>query len=78
MMRYYQSSHFLFAYLSCIVVLFRIQVEWVMMRAMSLGLVKGTIDEVDSTFSVTWVQPRVLSLDQLGVLHTQIGDWNAR
>jgi 26S proteasome regulatory subunit N9 len=50
----------------------------VIMRAMSVGLIKGMIDEVDGIFSVTWVQPRVLSVDQLGVLKTQIGDWNDR
>ena len=67
--------------ISCIylyVCLHSLKVEWIMMRAMSLGLIKGTIDEVESTFSVTWVQPRVLNLDQLGVLQTQIGDWKAR
>jgi 26S proteasome regulatory subunit N9 len=51
------------------------QVEWVLMRAMSLGLIKGTIDEVDQNINITWVQPRVLDMDQLGLVGNQIDDW---
>jgi 26S proteasome regulatory subunit N9 len=32
------------------------QVEWLVMRALSLGLIKGSIDQVDSMVSVHWVQ----------------------
>ena len=46
-----------------------------MMRAMSLGLVRGIIDEVDRTFSVTWVQPRVLDQGQLAGVNAQVGAW---
>ncbi len=49
-----------------------------MMRAMSLGLVRGVIDEVDQTFNVTWVQPRVLDKEQLTAVNTQIGVWQAK
>ena len=35
------------------------------MRALSLGLVKGTIDEVDESVHMTWVQPRVLNTEQV-------------
>lgn len=38
------------------------EVEPLVMKALSLKLVKGSIDEVDQTFSVTWVQPRVLDI----------------
>lgn len=51
------------------------QVEWVLMRAMSLGLIKGTIDEVDATVNVSWVQPRVLDKDQLKLLSEQLSSW---
>mmetsp|Transcript_25632 Transcript_25632/g.24492 ORF Transcript_25632/g.24492 Transcript_25632/m.24492 type:complete len:381 (-) Transcript_25632:92-1234(-) len=54
------------------------QVEWVCMRAMSLGLLKGSIDEVDQTISVTWVQPRVLDREQLSLLSIQLDGWTEK
>jgi len=54
------------------------QVEWVLMKAMSLGLIKGNIDEVEQTVNITWVQPRVLDKEQLGLVREQIDDWTKR
>mmetsp|Transcript_61057 Transcript_61057/g.138107 ORF Transcript_61057/g.138107 Transcript_61057/m.138107 type:complete len:299 (+) Transcript_61057:428-1324(+) len=51
------------------------QVEWLAMRAMSLGLIKGSMDELDQTLQVDWVQPRVLDKDQLGALAARLGEW---
>ena len=48
------------------------------MRAMSLGLVKGTMDEVDQVVSISWVQPRVLDLKQLALLNDQIEVWKTK
>jgi 26S proteasome regulatory subunit N9 len=45
------------------------------MRAMSLGLIKGSMDEVKQSFDVTWVQPRVLDKNQLGHLCGQLDSW---
>lgn len=39
------------------------------MKALSLGLVKGHIDEVEQRVHMTWVQPRVLDLGQVAVIH---------
>jgi 26S proteasome regulatory subunit N9 len=51
------------------------QVEWMLMRAMSLGLLRGSIDEVESTVNVTWVQPRVLNVGEIQQLNDQLGVW---
>ena len=48
------------------------QVEWLAMRAMALGLVRGVIDEVEGVVEVSWVQPRVLDADQIRHLVSQI------
>ncbi len=42
-----------------------LQVELLVMRALSLELVKGSIDQVDKKVHMTWVQPRVLDRDQV-------------
>eukprot|EP01041_Mallomonas_annulata_P003571 gene3571-7102_t len=54
------------------------QVEWVLMRAMALGLIKGTIDEVISEVNVTWVQPRILDNGQLVLLSAQLDSWTEK
>jgi len=51
------------------------QVEMLIMKALSQGLVRGRIDEVQSTVSLTWVQPRVLDSSQLTNMLHKIGGW---
>ena len=51
------------------------QVEWVIMRALSLKLIKGTMDQVEQTVDVTWVMPRVLDNKQMTELSTRFGEW---
>ena len=41
----------------------------------SLKLIRGTIDQVDETAHITWVQPRVLSRGQIGDLSNRLSDW---
>jgi 26S proteasome regulatory subunit N9 len=51
------------------------QVEWVVMRAFSVRLMEGSMDQVDQTVSVTWVLPRVLDTAQLQALASRFGEW---
>ena len=51
------------------------QVEWVIMRALSLKLIKGTMDQVEQTVDVTWVMPRNLDNKQMSELATRFGEW---
>ena len=53
------------------------QVEWLLMRAMSLGLVKGTIDGVQETVQITWLKPRVLDAQQIRQLGEKLDNWTA-
>lgn len=48
------------------------------MRAMSLKLVKGEMDEVARLVHVSWVQPRVLESSQLTRLAERLGEWRGR
>lgn len=45
------------------------------MKAMSLELVKGAIDEVDQTVQIDWIMPRYLSTEHLKLLVNRIGEW---
>ena len=51
------------------------QVEWVVMRAMSVGLVKGVIDQVEQQLCATWVQPRVLDKAQMESMTKRLSEW---
>jgi 26S proteasome regulatory subunit N9 len=50
-------------------------VEYVIMRALSVHLIEGTMDQVDQTLEVTWVMPRVLNQEQLTKLADRFGEW---
>ena len=50
-------------------------VEKLVMRALSLGLIRGSMDQVDQLVFVTWVMPRVLDLNQMTALSCRFGEW---
>lgn len=51
------------------------EVEHLVMKALSLDLVRGTIDQVDETVTVSWVQPRVLDMKQIENMRHRLVDW---
>ncbi|KLO16511.1 hypothetical protein SCHPADRAFT_848095 [Schizopora paradoxa] len=51
------------------------EVEHLIMKALSLKLIKGSIDQVDETARISWVQPRVLSREQIGQLSNRLSEW---
>lgn len=51
-------------------------VELLVMKALSLGLVKGTIDEVEKKVYLSWVQPRVLDKQQITSLRSKLENWS--
>eukprot|EP01084_Bolivina_argentea_P113647 202530_1 len=64
-----------FSDIACQVKLPLDQVEWIIMRAMSVGLIRGTMDEVNQNLHVSWVQPRTLDNQQLSQVAAQVGSW---
>lgn len=54
------------------------RVEWVLMRALALNLIKGTMDEIAQTIQVTWVMPRVLNKEHIALVAGQLEGWMAR
>jgi 26S proteasome regulatory subunit N9 len=51
------------------------QIELLAMHALSLGLIRGSIDQVDSKLNMHWVKPRVLDLRQVGTLKKRLDQW---
>lgn len=54
------------------------EVEHIIMKALSLGLIKGNIDESTSTVCITWVQPRILGKEQISTIRSRIGEWSSK
>ncbi|KAH7350068.1 26S proteasome regulatory subunit RPN9 [Plectosphaerella cucumerina] len=53
------------------------EIEHLIMKALSLGLLRGTIDQVDEVAHITWVQPKVLDLKQVENMRERLLDWNS-
>ncbi|KAI9509911.1 hypothetical protein F5148DRAFT_977570 [Russula earlei] len=54
------------------------EVEHLIMKALSLKLIRGSIDQVDQKAVITWVQPRVLSRAQIGKLADRLEAWKKK
>jgi len=50
-------------------------VEFLLMKTLSAHLIEGVINQVEGTVSVSWVQPRVLGLAQIGELRGRLNVW---
>ena len=52
------------------------QVEFMVMKAMALNLVKGSIDQLAREVTITWVAPKVLGKDRIGVMLNKFEEWS--
>jgi hypothetical protein len=50
-------------------------VEFLLMKALSLHLIEGSIDQVDGTAAISWVQSRVLTKPQVAGLKERLDTW---
>ncbi|CDP11711.1 unnamed protein product [Coffea canephora] len=50
-------------------------VEFLLMKSLSVHLIEGVIDQVDGLVHVTWVQPRVLGIPQIKSLRDRLDNW---
>eukprot|EP00455_Lapot_gusevi_P006682 TRINITY_DN1285_c0_g4_i3.p1 TRINITY_DN1285_c0_g4~~TRINITY_DN1285_c0_g4_i3.p1 ORF type:complete len:103 (+),score=31.43 TRINITY_DN1285_c0_g4_i3:406-714(+) len=51
------------------------EVELLLMKAMSLKLIRGVIDQIEQIVRVKWVQPRVLDLQQIAAMNERLVHW---
>ena len=54
------------------------QVEFLLIRAISCKIIRATIDQVDSSITVNWIQPRLLDKSQINDLYNAISNWNQK
>ncbi len=48
------------------------------MKAMSLELVKGSIDEVEEIVHIDWILPRYLSRNHIEIMVRKLGEWESK
>ncbi|OGM50075.1 proteasome regulatory particle subunit (RpnI) [Aspergillus bombycis] len=53
------------------------EIEHLIMKALSLGLLKGAIDQVAGVAQINWVQPKVLDMTQIEGMRNRLKDWDA-
>jgi len=53
-------------------------VETLVIHSMALGLIRGSIDQVEQIFDVQWVQPRVLDNTQIQTMIDMLDEWNGK
>lgn len=53
------------------------EIEHLIMKALSLGLLRGTIDQVDEVAHINWVQPKVLDMKQIDNMRQRLKDWDS-
>ncbi|XP_059641432.1 26S proteasome non-ATPase regulatory subunit 13 homolog A [Cornus florida] len=50
-------------------------VEYLLMKSLSVHLIEGIVDQVEGTVHVSWVQPRVLGIPQIKSLRDHLDNW---
>ncbi|KAK4032649.1 hypothetical protein C8A01DRAFT_20299 [Parachaetomium inaequale] len=53
------------------------EIEHLIMKALSLGLLRGTIDQVDEVAHINWVQPKVLDMKQIDNMRGRLKEWDS-
>lgn len=53
------------------------EIEFLLMKALSLGLLQGTIDQVAQVANISWVQPKVLDMKQIDGMRTRLKEWDS-
>lgn len=51
-------------------------VQFMVMKSMALGLIKGSIDQLNQDVTVTWVAPKVLESERIEVMLKKFQEWD--
>lgn len=50
-------------------------IEFIVVKAFSLGLIKGYVDEVEQKVIINWIKPKYLEREKVAILNTRIENW---
>ena len=53
------------------------EIEILIMKALSLGLLRGSIDQVAEIARINWVQPKVLDMKQIDNMRVRLKEWDS-
>ncbi|RVX75281.1 hypothetical protein B0A52_00633 [Exophiala mesophila] len=53
------------------------EIEHLIMKALSLGLLRGKIDQVEGIAKINWVQPKVLERSQIDGMRLRLKEWDS-
>ncbi|KAI9878458.1 MAG: 26S proteasome regulatory subunit [Pleopsidium flavum] len=53
------------------------EIEHLIMKALSLGLLRGSIDQVAEIARINWVQPKVLDMKQIDSMRVKLREWDS-
>lgn len=53
------------------------EIEHLIMKALSLGLIRGSIDQVEGIARISWVQPKVLDMNQIEGMRSRLEQWES-
>lgn len=53
------------------------EIEILIMKALSLGLLRGSIDQVAEIARINWVQPKVLDPGQIDGMRVRLREWDS-
>ena len=51
------------------------KIEYISMKALSHGLIKGYIDQAEKKLYVTWIKPKFLGKEKIGIFNERITAW---
>ena len=52
------------------------EIEHLIMKALSLGLLRGSIDQVAEVARISWVQPKVLDRNGIDGMKVRLREWS--
>lgn len=70
-----RSLSFQFIAASCLVE--EQDVEYLVMKAMALNLIRGMIDQVNAIVHIDWIKPRYLSKAHMEIMSKRLANWAA-